>query len=79
MTYRNIKVDFEYLGTEYPGIAVDDRVEILLGESDFDGFPPFTVFKKAGATPPNINPGGIASMSKNAAPTSGYFVLDYVP
>ena len=78
MAYKNIKVEFEYLGTEYTGIAVEDGVIIKVTQSSIDGFPPFTVFQNAGAAFPNFNPDGIASVSKNASATSGYYVLAYV-
>lgn len=78
MAFRNIKVEFEYLGTEYPGIAVEEGVEIHVSVSSIDGFPAFTTFKNAGTAFPTINPDGIASVSKNGTATAGYFVLNYV-
>ena len=78
MAYKNIKVEFEYLGTDYPGIAVEDGIEIHVSQTSIDGFPAFTTFVNAGSTFPTINPDGIASISKNAAATAGYLVLAYV-
>lgn len=76
MAYRNIKVDFEYKGTTYAGIAVEDGVTMGLGVTKVDGFPPLTTFGNCAPEFPTFNPGGIASVSKNAGATAGYYVLD---
>ena len=78
MIYRNLKVDFEYLGVDYSGIAIEEGIVIKVRETSIDGFPPFTVFENAGPTFPTFNPDGIASSSKHTAPTSGYYLLSYV-
>lgn len=78
MAYRNIKVEFEYLGVEYPGIAVEDGIEIHVSQTSIDGFPAFTTFVNAGPAFPTFNVDGIASISKNSSATPGYLVLAYV-
>lgn len=78
MAYRNYKVDFEYLGTDYSGLAVEEGVEIEVTQYKIDGFPSFTIFKNAPVSNPAVCPDGIVSVSKNATPTSGYYVVAYV-
>ena len=77
MAYRNVKIDFEYKGTEYPGFAYQDGVELKLGSLKIDGFPELSVFINADKSP-SIAISNAASISSNAAPTSGYLVIDYV-
>lgn len=76
MAYRNIKVDFEYKGTTYAGIAVKDGVGMAVGSTKIDGFPPLMFFTNCAPDFPTFNPAGIASISKNAAATASYYVLD---
>lgn len=79
MSYRNIKVEFEFEGADYPGIAVPDGIEILVGQTKIDGFPEVFIFKGAQAPYPTIAAGGMASISRFASVTSGYYELTPEP
>ena len=76
MPFRNIKVEFEYLGTTYPGVAVPDGVELKVGSTGIDGFPETLIFDGAVTPYPTIFVGGLASISKHpTTATESYYVL----
>lgn len=79
MAFRNYKVEFEFNGTDYPGISVEEGIDIKVALSSIDGFPAFTIFENTATDFPRINPDGIASVSKSTTAKSGYFVLNFVP
>lgn len=79
MNYTNIKVDFEYLGTDYSGFALEEGVDYEAIQSQKDGFDAILMFNYTNTVYPRVFIAGMSCIYTDTSPASGCYLIAKAP
>ena len=79
MAFRNYKLEFEFNGTDYPGISVEEGIDIKSCLSSIDGFLHLLYLKILLQIFLELILTALHLLVNQRQAKSGYFVLNFVP